>query len=47
MSCKSQGFALDVTDTHIAPIADANNCTLVTANVLDFPALRVLNPMAD
>jgi hypothetical protein len=43
---KRQGLVLDVTDMHIAAVAEVNQCIVVTANASDFPTLAYLNPMA-
>lgn len=41
---KSQGLSLDVTDMHIAAVAEANQCIVVTANESDFATVPFLNP---
>jgi toxin FitB len=43
---KAQGLVLDVTDMHIAAVAEANECLIVTANEQDFLTVPYLNPMA-
>lgn len=44
---KSRGLTLNPTDMMIAAIAEANDCTVVTANERDFPTVEIVNPMKE
>ena len=44
---QAQGLSLNGTDMMIAAIAEANGCTVVTANERDFRTVSILNPMAE
>lgn len=43
---KSLGLSLHAIDMQIAAIAEANGCTVVTANENDFRTVQYINPMA-
>lgn len=45
VDAKTRRMPIDVTDMHIAAVAEANRCVVVTANEADFKMVPYLNPM--
>lgn len=46
VDAKTKRMPFDVTDMHIAAVAEANGCVVVTANEADFKLVPYLNPMS-